>query len=798
MIRQPVIAPAMKAAVFFIAGIVSSKLFSLPVYAAGLSALLTFCAACIAWQRGNQTLVGVTLGFALALCGHIRILQVNRLPSNHAIFQVPLEHSVILDGIVLQDIPSDMPSLRIIIGLTHFHIPDSVQPIQGKVLASFPSSIHTQIPQYGDRVRIRGRLIRPSPPANPGQFDYANYLSRQSVHLRILCDAPITILDGQGGSRLLRRFIYPLRRRFFRILGRSISSVNLPLMSALLLGDKSRITDDQRESFSKAGVIHTLAVSGLHVGYILMIFSVLGSFFRLKSFFRLAFISLGLVIFCFLTGSKPPVLRATLMAVLYLLARDLERFPQPVNSIGFSALVLLMINPMDLFDAGFQLSYSAVLSIVTLQPRLKEWTIPITSRLPPWLAGSLSLVCVSLSAQMGTLPVISAQYHLFPLYGVLANCLIVPLTGIVTALGFITLIFGFFSSFLSMIYGGLADQLMTLLSRITGFVSRLPGASLPIPPLSIWFWVGYLFLLLAITIRSFTGIFKKVMFASFLTLNIHIWKAAIQAPARTMTWIQLDVGQGDSAVLHLPRRKHIIIDTGDRNPRYDSGKHVLIPYLRSRGIQTIDALFLTHPHNDHIGGTLSLMEYGRIRRLFVTERFQRSKLFQEILKRADQCHIPVIRLTAPDTLIFPGIRMLILSPDSNRKKEVSSGRWNANNQSIVLRIRYGDHNFLLTGDAEIPVEKTLIESNLPLQSDVVKCGHHGSSTSSSPAFIAAIRPQFAVISSGRNNRFGHPSPQVVQYLQKMHISVSRTDRHGAVFFYSDGKYLRKSHFKNRQ
>lgn len=794
MIRQPVPAPAMKAAVFFTAGIVSSRLFSLPLKTAGLLAILAFCAACIAWRRGHSFLLGGTLGFTLALCGHIRALQAAGLPSNHAVFQVPLEQPVILEGIVLQDTPPDMTPLRIVVGLTCFLTPDSLRPVQGKVLASFPAGIRIRVPSYGNRVRIRGRAIRPSPPTNPGQFDYADYLSGQSVYLRILCDGPIIILDGQGGSGLLRTIIYPLRRRFARILRRSISSVNLPLISALLLGDKSHITDDHRESFSRAGVIHTLAVSGLHVGYILMIFSVLGSFFRLRGSFRLAFIGLGLLVFCLLTGSKPPVLRATLMAFLYLLAKDLERFPRPINSIGFSAFVLLIINPRDLFDAGFQLSYSAVLSIVSLQPRLKEWTAPLASRLPSWAAGILSLVCVSLSAQMGTLPVISVYYHSFPLYGVLANCLIVPLTGIVTALGFITLILGLFSSFLSMLYGGLADQLIHLITRLTGFISRLPGASLPIPPLSVWFWSGYLFLLLAMIRHSASG-FKRIMIAALLALNIHVWKVAIQAEARTMTWIQLDVGQGDSAVLHLPGRKHIIVDTGDRNPRYDSGKNVLIPYLRSRGIQTVDALFLTHPHNDHIGGTLTLMEYSRIRRIFVTHRFERSQLFREILERADRDKIPVIRLTAPDTLLFPGIRMLILSPDSNRKNEVSSGRFNANNQSVVLRIRYGDHNFLLMGDAEIPVERALLRSGMPLQSDVLKCGHHGSSTSSSPAFINASRPHFAVISSGRNNRFGHPSPQVIQYLQKAHISVSRTDRHGAVIFSSNGKFLRRHHFR---
>ena len=261
-----------------------------------------------------------------------------------------------------------------------------------------------------------------------------------------------------------------------------------------------------------------------------------------------------------------------------------------------------------------------------------------------------------------------------------------------------------------------------------------------------------------------------------------------------MTWIQFDVGQGDSALLHLPRSKHILIDGGNKTPSYDNGESVIAPYLRQNGIRSLDAVILTHPHNDHVGGLIYILNHFRVRQILTTETPLGSQLFQEFTEIIKQNSIPLRTILAPDSLItFPGIKIYFLSPwEKNTSYDNSR---DINNQSLVARVLFGKTKLLFMGDAEREVEAKLIDSPLQLSCDAIKVGHHGSGTSSTRLFLSRVNPTHAVISVGEYNTHGHPSETVLQHFQMQGTIVHRTDQEGAAIFRSDGELLTKVEWK---
>lgn len=269
--------------------------------------------------------------------------------------------------------------------------------------------------------------------------------------------------------------------------------------------------------------------------------------------------------------------------------------------------------------------------------------------------------------------------------------------------------------------------------------------------------------------------------SALLLGNVWTWRNLLQPPPR-LTVTFLDVGQGDSIVVQTPGGHTLIVDAGRRMDTDDMGRRVLVPFLRTQGINRVDALLLTHSDEDHIGGAVSVLQRMAVSRLLLSAEIPVStSLYHHVLETARQKGTALVNLARGQTLNFQdGVTAELLNPPT-------VGIPSPNNASLVLRMRYGTTSLLLTGDAEEGAERDMTAACPDLHADILKLGHHGSRTSTTEQFLQAVHPQAAIVSVGANNIFGHPNPQVLERLEARHIPLFRTDRDGAIVVVSDGR-----------
>jgi competence protein ComEC len=792
--RQTMKSPALKTALVFGAGIILGHRHpipqQLPVIGIALIFLL-FTSWMTTWKRLRGKTTGILLFALLFLTGFIRISVETWQPAGSI--------EPYLDGppVTLKATLCKDPEYRT--DRTRYWLTvDSLQatrrffPVKGRVLLTRYHCGDTF--EYGDEIILSGELRRPAGRRNPGGFDYRAYLfSRKITGILVLAPGSGMVRTGIKKGHFIYRLIYPVRRQINRIIETIHTGETEAILKALILGDRGDISEETLELFSSLGIIHVLAVSGLHVGFVLLLLNTIFGLMRLPGNWRLWLNIFGLIFFALLTEAKPPVVRATVMAVVYLLGKCLGRQSNPLNALGVAGILLLMINPLMLFDAGFQLSFSAVFSILYLYPRINSWHIvrQINSRLvhhrlvrAVWM-----LFLVSLSAQLGTLTVVLTVFNRVSLLGMITNLFAVPLIGLIVAYGFTSLLIAPFSLWLGQIYGYCTEILMRILLGLSRILVQGPVTVIHCAT-PTWMAILLMVTLLFMGVELNIKVKKKLILISLLLLNGWVWLRGLSSDASALTWVQLDVGQGDAAVFHLPKRKILMIDGGDRSPGFDSGKRIVAPYLHHKGVRNIDALILTHAHDDHVGGLIAVLSAFKVRRIYLTDTLSRAYPFVEFLSRAKKLNIPVQQINAPYTLRFPGVSCVFLSPDSFMCRT-----GNENNRSLVSLITFGKHRFLCMGDAEKEAEAQLIQTACSLDADIIKIGHHGSQSSSSPEFLEQIRPDHAIISVGKRNRFNHPDQRTISVLNSMDVQIHRTDLDRAVIFHSDGYRLKQVQWK---
>ena len=559
------------------------------------------------------------------------------------------------------------------------------------------------------------------------------------------------------------------------------------MAAGLLLGVKGGIDEDFLSQMRTLGMGHILAVSGLHVGFVVLVLLGLARLVPWGQAPRVAGVGIGLLGYTLITGAPPSVVRASIMAILFLWGRALERKPDVWNILAAAAIISLLIHPRSLFTASFQLSFSAVAGILHIYPRLRGalqgtaaggW---IYGRWPSRFVADLFLV--GLGAQAGTLPVTLIIFHSFSVYGLLANLMVIPLAGFI--------VIGSLAAFLTLaISGGLAslfaDAIWLCLSLMQGAVDLL--ARLPHPQVVVGRPGAIGIVVLVVGVSAFPYLFAsgRVRFRlRFLALalvvaNLMVWRGALASRALRVT--VLDVGQGDAIHLALPDGRQLLVDSGGWNLQYDYGERVVLPYLRGQGVHRVDLAVITHPHADHLGGLDVLLRSLPVGEIWDTPNRYESGVYSRLKARADSAAVPIRIPGAGEAFQFGEVALWVLAPDSAWAADAAD----ANDASLVLRISYGGTTLLLMGDAEREVERRLLAYGEILNADWLKVGHHGSATSSTEAFLAASRPKGVVVSVGRRNRYGHPSPEAMDRLRQAAVVVHRTDRDGALVLRSDG------------
>ena len=640
----------------------------------------------------------------------------------------------------------------------------------------------------GNYLKLTGYYYKGREERNPGEFDYDAYLKSHGILGILSINDTSSIKIINRNTSFLKNLIHQVRKKVDWQIKKYQSPETASLLRGLLLADRKEINYKTKQQFINAGVVHVLAVSGLHVGYIILIFFFV--FGRFNLFVRSILTVIGLLCFMFITGVPPSVFRATVMAIVIIVAYLTNRSTNLFNSISLAALIILSINPNEIYNPGFQLSFAAVLSIAFVFPFFEQLIMrwKIQNKI---LRFFLLLTGVSFSAQIGTLPFTLMYFNKFSIIALFTNLVVIPVIGCIIATAVVTLIL---SSVLPVIaiYFAYANDLITKWTlNLIKFSGELNFSHINIFSYTLFDLIIF-YLLLTILIYYLPRFINKIAKAFFfilIGLNVFLFTTIDNIdllPKNYLSVFMIDVGQGDSFLIKFPNGKTALVDAGNTTIAFDNGERVVLPLLNYLGIKKIDYGFVSHIDTDHYGGFVALVLDGVIGEIYKPApdtSLSKDKRFEEFLTERN---IPVNYYSEKKLKIGNSVLYFLY----DKKVDNIAGE-STNNHSGIFRLVYGKTSFLFTGDLEKNTEKIYAEKyGKFLDSDVLKAGHHGSKTSSSDEFLSYVKPKYSLISAGFKNKFGHPASEVIQRLIKYGSTIYRTDLQKAVLLRSDGSQIK--------
>ena len=693
---------------------------------------------------------------------------------------------------------------------------------------------------YGQRVELPAKIRAPRNFQNPDAFDYVHFLALQHIYWTGSVSNPqdIKVESGSCGSAAVAG-LYSIRTWALERIDRLYpdDQHTIGLLQATLIGETSGVERRWTQDFRITGTYHALVISGQHVSVLAFTLLLILRLFRMRKVPALCVATLASWLYAFISGMSSPVVRAAGGFTLFLVASYCFRKMRILNALAVVGIVYLLLDPTELFDPSFQLSFLSAAAIAafaiplmecTTEPlraavkrfdqpaydprveaRAAEWRVEfrllartlqvwtgLSTKATQWLVARSALlaafigdaVIVSACVQFGlALPMVS-YFHRLSITGLSANIIVIPLLSLVVPLGFASIATGWhWLAYLTRMLLNLAD------SVATWHVHFEPAYRIGAIPVLMAIAFALTLILLGFAIRHKRAVpfGLACALAQFIVICWQPWPADVQPGKLEVTAI--DVSQGDSLLVVFPNGKTMLVDAGGfpgmtnmkRKPQIDMGEDVVSPYLWSRRIKHLDYAVLTHGHSDHMGGLSAILDNFHPQALWIGAEPDTPE-WREIKKTAARDSVPIIPLTrgmADQNIGGTQIRVLAPSPDYTPQETAT------NDDSLVLELTYGQQRALLTGDAEKPVEADLVASGLLRPVTLLKVGHHGSKTSSSEEFLDELKPQYAMISDGYRNQFHHPHPTVLQRLNEHHATIYRTDTQGLITFRTDGKLV---------
>jgi competence protein ComEC len=662
---------------------------------------------------------------------------------------------------------------------------------------------------------VTGELETPS---QSGDFDYRAYLAHQGIYSVVYYPSAELVDSGQGVPPL--QWIYSVRERLAASLAGALPEPQGSLAQAILLGLRGNIPDSLSEAFSRTGTAHLLAISGLHMSIIIAILLSLCTlvFGRQRSVY--IWLTLALMwLYALLAGMHPPVIRAAIMGSLFLMAVYLGRQGSAIIALAFAAAVMVGIQPRLLWTVSFQLSFLAMAGLILLYPCLQTWGRKGVARISgsrEMMAAAGNMItdvfAASLAAIVTVAPLIAYNFGVVSLVGLPATFLALPALPFIIVTSALAAFVGLIASVAAQVLGWLAWLFISYLIALVRGFDALPYSSLEVGTISPWYVLGYYAVLAGViallsyrtrlvdlSSRLASGVQKAArgipkprlrfsprwLVLPLLLVAILVWSVALTQPDGKIHVSFLDVGQGDAILIQTPNGQDILIDGGPDPQKINLELSERLPFWD----RTIDLVVCTQPQADHVTGLVEVLQRYNVERVLDPGVPCDSAIYEKWCNLIEDKGIEYeLTCVGQEIDLGSGVMMQVLNPPENLWEETSH---DVDNNGVVLRLSWNDVSFLFTADIRAEAELELIMQRANLRATVLKVAHHGSGTSTSERFLAAVDPEVAVICVGAGNPFGHPGPAVLERLidRLGNDNVYRTDQDGTIEFITDGETL---------
>ena len=566
------------------------------------------------------------------------------------------------------------------------------------------------------------------------------------------------------------------------------------LAEALLLARREALDPGVRDRFAKSGLAHMLAISGAHVGIIAAVLLLVMRLLHIGAGAGAACAAAGTGLYILFLGAPHAAARAGLQAMLLLVSRRTQRPADPLALLAVAGLVLLAIDGLALLDAGFQLSFAGMYGIIA-------WRSAIAAFLRDHMPRAVTAVlATTLAATLATAPIAALHFGTVSTIGPVANLLAAPLVGLCIPAIAASLVTGLVTDAAATFLASGARVPLLLLDAVARGAAQVPGGHGTVSSTAIAAWLtGGLAFLASVRLFESTRASpsrpadrgaRRARLMVRIAAGIAAWSLFPLLASRGSGRLEIhaiDVGQGDAVAIQSPSGRWLLVDAGPRSDRFDAGRAIVVPFLLRNGVDRLDALILTHPDEDHIGGAHAVLEQIDVGLVIDPGVATGKDSFLALIGAARARRIPWIAGGAGREIHMDGMTLRFLGPDST----ALDAPVEANDYSLIFRLEYGRFSALFTGDAPRSAENRLVASaGSAIASTVLKVGHHGSRTSTGDSVLAAVRPAIALVSVGRRNRYGHPDPGVLARLRENGVQVLRTDLTGTLWIraWPDGRF----------
>lgn len=637
--------------------------------------------------------------------------------------------------------------------------------------------------KIGNKLSISGQIVKFQKASNPGQFNEYLYYKTNNIDYKVFADN-IEIINSSYSR--FKQYLYKIKGEFVDIYYKILPTKNAGVLSAMILGEKSLLDPFVKRLYQQNGISHILSISGLHV-------SLLGiSLFKLLRKIRIPILPSTLVsifiIFSYgiLTNFSVSTNRAVVMIIIFMAADLIGRTYDILSATALSAFIICIISPLEIVNAGFLLSFGAILGIGLINPILTSF---ITKK--NFLLDGL---LISISIQVMTIPILLYFFYELSTYSILINMIILPLSSIIVLVSIIAGVIGCFLLPISFFLIGSVHYILIFYELVCRIGMSLPNNNIVLGRPSILVIITYYSIICLLIALNHKVKKKRNLFCTLLLLVIFIKPAKVDF---RVTF--LDVGQGDGIFMMAPNKTSFFIDGGSSDIK-SVGQYRILPFLKYNGVDRLDYAIITHTDNDHISGVKELIINAkdnnlRIEYLVLPNIKTKDDSYKDLVNIASSNGVKVLYIEKGDVIKSGGAMLTCLHPDSNY---ISDSK---NDTSTVLSVRYKQFDMLLTGDLEANGEDKVLQlfkDNIETDYDVLKVAHHGSKYSTQIEFLNVIKPEYAIISCSKDNSYGHPHEELINRLETVGSNILITKDSGAITIRTNGDDMVIEPYKDKE